>query len=1188
MVPEFDFGLDLSEVPADAAVFVGIDPSQADDALAHLGFTGLKQLDVTGTTTGFGAFVGDLDFTGGPRVGFVLSTGRVEDISGENTDAGVVTTASRAQTIPLTFQTLNFAGGVAVAELPSLADGLRSLTFRDDNDRVGGSGGQWTGFDLDAVFLSRVLLTPEQLADQLAPGDGRFLLNDDTLLPKLDIFDFSPGGARLTPGDMRPGGPAGEEFESVLNGMVQNGGATLGRVDYQTTSAVPIGFLSLGDGGLLELELTEAIDTSSAPLYLYTVEAGDVEALVADISASEAGIGPRGDLSTDLGLPGAEGDRSAISAIFQGSSSGGAPVALFDVVILTEELPEFGGADLTDRVSVKINGVEALLLTDGRALTMEALAASPQGGFHPDLVLNLPGTGPLADRVKADAFTTVLTVSAPLLDGDNTLEISVEDGRDGLLDTAIVVLPHDGTVTVIEGTDGDDVLTGTSGDDDVRALFGDDIYTLTTGSDRYDGGVGIDTARTTLAPGAFQIAFRDGEVGIKGGGLDTALRNVELLEIDTGDGAPILVDLHAAALSGDLPILARADAGTVEQGATALGAGVNILDNDLDLGGRALRIVQVDNGSVFAVPQAGTTTLQGTYGTLSVSKTGEVSYQLDAAFEGREADLTDSFGYVVSDGRGFGSASLTIAIEANPDTTPPVLKLDPLKTRDTTPELTGQVDDPDATIEVHVGGEVYKATNLGDGTWVLPDDTVAALRVGPVELSVFATDKAGNRAELRDGKSIEILPNAAPVITSRSTLNTPENRPSVGLKVTATDADGDPVTFSLSGADAALFRFAGDRLRFVTSPDYEAPTDADGDGIYRLTLNASDGIATTHQALTITVRDRNDPLTAVEDMLATTQDAPLKADILANDLDQDTPLSALRVTQLRDLDSGAVIAPGDSYVDLAGGGRVRLSETGIFQFDPDGDFDSLGAGDPPRVLAFKYDATDGRTVDSGAISVSVAGVNDAPVLTAPAAVTIAENGARVTTLAATDADISDTLSYAISGGADAGLFMLDGQVLRFVRAPDFDLPGDDGKDNVYDVQVEVFDGTARVTQDIAVTVTDIAGDSPLQDVPGGTSTGIDRLIGTDADEYFDGLGGPFDIHTGGGGADVFVFVDTPLRDVLRITDYDAAEGDLLDLRGIDIVKAASNATVTLLTLEGGSFDTVILDGVSSVDDINFV
>ena len=67
----------------------------------------------------------------------------------------------------------------------------------------------------------------------------------------------------------------------------------------------------------------------------------------------------------------------------------------------------------------------------------------------------------------------------------------------------------------------------------------------------------------------------------------------------------------------------------------------------------------------------------------------------------------------------------------------------------------------------------------------------------------------------------------------------------------------------------------------------------------------------------------------------------------------------------------------------------------------------------------------------------------------------------MTTVTATDVDAGATLTYSIIGGADAAKFTINATtgVLTFVSAPDFEAPADAGANNVYDVTVQVSDGT---------------------------------------------------------------------------------------------------------------------------------
>ncbi len=98
--------------------------------------------------------------------------------------------------------------------------------------------------------------------------------------------------------------------------------------------------------------------------------------------------------------------------------------------------------------------------------------------------------------------------------------------------------------------------------------------------------------------------------------------------------------------------------------------------------------------------------------------------------------------------------------------------------------------------------------------------------------------------------------NRAPAITSPATANAAENSSGTVYTATATDPDGNPLTFSLSGgADRAQFSItAAGALSFAQVPDFENPADADANNVYQVQIAVSDGMtsATLDLALTVT------------------------------------------------------------------------------------------------------------------------------------------------------------------------------------------------------------------------------------------------------------------------------------------------------------------------------------------------
>ncbi|MGH7416146.1 MAG: cadherin-like domain-containing protein, partial [Candidatus Rokuibacteriota bacterium] len=164
---------------------------------------------------------------------------------------------------------------------------------------------------------------------------------------------------------------------------------------------------------------------------------------------------------------------------------------------------------------------------------------------------------------------------------------------------------------------------------------------------------------------------------------------------------------------------------------------------------------------------------------------------------------------------------------------------------------------------------------------------------------------------------------------------------------------------------------------------------------------------------------------------------------------------------------------------------------------------STTAGSETRVTV--NTSTNGGTTAIAAatatISTTVTAVNDAPLITsggggATASVSVPENQTAVTDVNATDPDAAAVLTYAIVGGADQGRFTIDVNtgVLSFLVAPDFEAPLDAGANNVYDVTVQVSDGTLTDTQTIAVSVTNV-NEAPVNTVPGPQATPEDVPIG---------------------------------------------------------------------------------------------
>ena len=112
------------------------------------------------------------------------------------------------------------------------------------------------------------------------------------------------------------------------------------------------------------------------------------------------------------------------------------------------------------------------------------------------------------------------------------------------------------------------------------------------------------------------------------------------------------------------------------------------------------------------------------------------------------------------------------------------------------------------------------------------------------------------------------------------------------------------------------------------------------------------------------------------------------------------------------------------------------------------------------------------------------------------AVSVQENNTTVTTL-----DAGYVTQYSIVGGVDASKFSISGSTLRFISAPDYEVPTDSGTNNIYDVTVRATNPAGFADRSIAVTVTNDLADDKAIIVNGVTHylSSSDYIVGTGSD-----------------------------------------------------------------------------------------
>ncbi len=169
-----------------------------------------------------------------------------------------------------------------------------------------------------------------------------------------------------------------------------------------------------------------------------------------------------------------------------------------------------------------------------------------------------------------------------------------------------------------------------------------------------------------------------------------------------------------------------------------------------------------------------------------------------------------------------------------------------------------QVADPDAgdslTYSIVGGSDLFAL----DGASVVlkAGATLDAETAQTHDFIVRATDSQG--ATFDTAVTIDVWDdNEGPALTSPLTATANENATGTVYTATATDPEGAPLSYSLSGTDAALFAIdaATGAVRFNAAPDYEAPADAGANNVYNVTVTASDGVNSAAQNVAITVSD---------------------------------------------------------------------------------------------------------------------------------------------------------------------------------------------------------------------------------------------------------------------------------------------------------------------------------------------
>ncbi|WP_432199573.1 Ig-like domain-containing protein [Erythrobacter sp. W53] len=259
---------------------------------------------------------------------------------------------------------------------------------------------------------------------------------------------------------------------------------------------------------------------------------------------------------------------------------------------------------------------------------------------------------------------------------------------------------------------------------------------------------------------------------------------------------------------------------------------------------------------------------------------------------------------------------------------------------------------------------------------------------------------------------------------------------SVPLAPAFTDAEGDTLTFNVTGLPDGLTFDPVTGLVSGTTTATASTGGPGGDGIYTVTVTADDGNGgVTSTTFTWTIN--NQPPTAVNDTFTGTEDTPIVLDVLANDIDPDgDPLTPIVVIGAEATNGNAVINPD-----------------GTITFTPDPDFNG--------VATVTYTIQDANGDPATAVAtITIAPENDAPIATA-----LPDRADQDGDVIAIDAAIlfsdieGDTLTYSVSN-LPAGL-SIDPSTGQITGTIDSDASQVNG--GVYSSTITADDGNGGVT-----------------------------------------------------------------------------------------------------------------------------
>ena len=299
------------------------------------------------------------------------------------------------------------------------------------------------------------------------------------------------------------------------------------------------------------------------------------------------------------------------------------------------------------------------------------------------------------------------------------------------------------------------------------------------------------------------------------------------------------------------------------------------------------------------------------------------------------------------------------------------------------------------------------------------------------------------------GSDEDPVTNTAPTFSASSvSISVEENVIGVIYTAEATDAEGNTITYSLSGADQAQFSIgtSNGELQFTSSPAYDDPQDSNKDNVYEIQISASDSSASSSIAVMVTVTEAGTG--------GGTNQAPSVSVSGSQQVNEGTDIA---------LSGSASDSDGsiESYQwRQLGGTTAQLGDADSAELEFSAPMVELS-----NDLLFELEVTDNDGATASAqITVKVNNINQQPQISA-SALSVDAGATKGLSIEATDPDTNDVLLYSLQQQPTAGSVSLNSTSGYL----EYSAPDDGSNSDSFIVQVS--DGALSSTATVQVTIT---------------------------------------------------------------------------------------------------------------------